>query len=46
MEYFTDLLAYSSFFTGMAGAFILQLLPEYKYSDIERDYDIHPRIIE
>lgn len=44
MAYFFNLLAYSSFAAGMAGAFILMLMPEYKYSDIERDYDIHPRI--
>jgi len=44
MYFIMDLMAYATFATGIAGAFVLMLLPEYKYGDIERDYDIHPRI--
>lgn len=44
MNFIMDLMAYATFAMGMTGAFVLMLLPEYKYSDIERDYDIHPRI--
>lgn len=44
MYIIVDLMAYATFAAGITGAFILMLLPEYKYGDIERDYDIHPRI--
>lgn len=44
MYIIVDLMAYATFAVGMTGAFVLMLLPEYKYGDIERDYDIHPRI--
>lgn len=44
MNFIMDLMAYATFAAGITGAFVLMLLPEYKYGDIERDYDIHPRI--